>query len=80
MRVALDPIAEHLVARSQVETLGANEERWQAFLDELRRNNCPSGFLDSLRACLDHRVYGRSVPTSVRRQLIGLDPLQREVA
>jgi hypothetical protein len=80
MRMALDPIAEHLVARSRVETLGADREEWRLFLTELRLNSCPPGFLDSLRACLHHRVYGRSVPPDIRLRLLGPDPLQLEVA
>jgi len=79
MRVALDPIAEHLVARARVETLGKDVAGWRAFLTELWRVNCPAGFLDSLRACLGHRVYGRAVPPDIRSKLLGSNPLEQDL-
>jgi hypothetical protein len=70
MRIALDPIAEHLVARTLTEALAANTNGWRSFLDDLEGCGWPSGFMDALVASLEHRVYGRPVPDTIRRRLL----------
>ena len=73
MRIAHDPIAEHLAARVRTEALAGDAERWRVFLAELREQTSP-GFLDAVRACLEHRVYGRRVPSQIRHHLLAADP------
>ena len=69
LRIAPDPVAEHMAARARVKTLGADLPKWEAFLRELRAQKMPEGFLVALRNCCRHRVYGRDVPTQVRTSL-----------
>jgi hypothetical protein len=63
----MDTIAEHLVARRKVEELGRDERKWGSFLSELDARRPPAGFLDALRACIDHRAYGRLVPNVIQK-------------
>ncbi len=72
VRVKLDPIAEHLVARHYVQTLAASEAAWSVFLDEVQCAGCPAGLIDALGACLEHEVYGWLTPVSVKRQVFSL--------
>jgi hypothetical protein len=73
MRIALDPIAEHLVARDRVEALAGNAKRWQLFLDRLEKLGWPAGFVGALTECLQARGYGHSklpVSDAVRKRLL----------
>jgi hypothetical protein len=70
IRITLDPIAEHLVARSLTESLAANLENWREFLKRLQRRGNPAGLRDALRECLGHRVYGRAIPREVQQELV----------
>jgi hypothetical protein len=65
MRIALDPVAEHLVARAHVEELADKVQGWSAFRAKLEKLHGVEGFRDALRACLEHPVYGRPVPHRV---------------
>jgi hypothetical protein len=58
MRIALDPIAEHLAARAKVEELAGDTGKWMAFLDVLKECGWAAGYVDALRACLQARGYG----------------------
>jgi hypothetical protein len=62
MRIALDPIAEHLVARDRVEHFGDNVKRWQSFLDRLEERGWPADFVDALLQCICARGYGLADP------------------
>jgi hypothetical protein len=73
MRVALDPITEHLVARARMEVFADDAEQWRSFQVSLRRRSAP-GFVDALRACAEHPVYGRRLPGPVRRWLSETGP------
>ncbi len=69
MRVALDPVAEHLVARAFVEQLADKAQRWSVFRTKLEKLHGVEGLRDALQACVEHRVYGRQVPHWVREWL-----------
>jgi photosystem II stability/assembly factor-like uncharacterized protein len=69
VRVAPDPIAEHLVARSRVRTLGVKEKSWRIFLQQLDAANRPADFIQALLACFDHPDYGRDIPCEIRQEL-----------
>jgi len=69
MRISMDTIAEHLVAREKMEELAGDIKKWQSFLSDLDAQGRPAGFRDALRACIDHRAYGRSVPNVIRNML-----------
>jgi hypothetical protein len=66
LRIAPDPVAEHVVARQRTEVLGANFEGWQAFISDLQQAGWPQGFATALRASIDHHVYGAPVPSTLR--------------
>jgi HEAT repeat protein len=73
IRIAQDPIAEHLAARARVEELAGDTKKWRAFLNVLRQRGRPAGFVDALRACLQARGYGhQAYPVSeiVKQQLV----------
>jgi hypothetical protein len=73
MRIAFDPIAEHLAARAHVEELAGNMKRWAVFPDVLKQHGWPVGFVDALRACLQARGYGHQahpVSDAVHQRLI----------
>ncbi|MGA3342003.1 MAG: hypothetical protein ABSD11_15590 [Methylocella sp.] len=70
VRVAPDPIAEHLVARLRVKTLGVAEQGWRAFLEQLDAANRPADFIQALLACFDHPDYGRDIPSEIRQELL----------
>jgi len=72
IRVALDPIAEHLVARSRVESIAGDARKWRSFLDLLKRRGSPTGVVEAVRACLEARGYGHKahpVPDAVLQRL-----------
>jgi len=69
MRISMDPVAEHLLARKQIEELAGDVKKWLSFLSELDTQGRPAGFVDALRACMDHRAYGRSVPNVIQKML-----------
>ncbi len=72
IRIALDPIAEHLVARSRVEAMAGDAKKWRSFLDLLKRRGWPAGFVEAVRACLNARGYGyhaHPVSDAVLREL-----------
>ena len=72
-RVTLDRLAEHLVARSRVETMAGDAKKWRSFLDLLGRRGWPQGFVEAVLACLEARGYGQQaypVPDGVLRALI----------
>jgi hypothetical protein len=77
MRLALDPVAEHLVARGYVEDLAGKAQRWSAFRTKLENLHGVEGFRDSLWACLEHPVYGRPVPHWVREWLTNVNETAR---
>ena len=79
VRVAPDPIAEHLVARSQAKTLGASKPRWRSFLKQLDAANHPEDFLAALRACFDHPDYGRDIPPEIRQALLAVSPSSQDL-
>jgi energy-coupling factor transporter ATP-binding protein EcfA2 len=68
VRIAPDPIAEHLVARAEVSQL-VGEENWSIFLETLMSAGAPAGFLAALLACSEHEVYGKNIPASVRDRI-----------
>ena len=73
IRVALDPIAEHLAARSRVEFMAGDVTQWRSFLCLLRRQGWPTGVVDAVRACLEARGYGHQahlVPETVLQELL----------
>jgi photosystem II stability/assembly factor-like uncharacterized protein len=74
VRIAPDPIAEHLVARFFVKTLGVAEQGWHTFLHQLDVANRPADFIQALLACFDHPDYGRDIPSEIRQELRGLTP------
>jgi hypothetical protein len=65
VRIAPDPIAEHLVARARCETCKSNYMEWVAFLRELcaipgqRGGGVPEGFIEALASCGEHPAYGQ---------------------
>jgi hypothetical protein len=69
VRIAPDPIAEHLVARLRMEELGGNTKAWRTFLTQVRRVGSPEGFVAALAACVEDDVYGRKVPILVTEQI-----------
>ena len=69
MRISMDTVAEHLLARKQIEELAGDVKKWLSFLSELDTQGRPAGFVDALRACMDHRAYGRSVPNVIQKML-----------
>jgi hypothetical protein len=72
VRIALDPLAEHLVARERCVALAGDEQAWTNFLNALSAlgdDGLGQGFILALRACTEHRIYGRSIPRLVREML-----------
>jgi photosystem II stability/assembly factor-like uncharacterized protein len=67
VRIAPDPVAEHMVARLRTEALGAAVAAWRRLWRELRSQGMPDGFLAALNACIEDSVYGRQVPEVIRR-------------
>jgi len=61
IRIALDPIAEHMVARSRVEAMAGDTKKWRSFLEVLRRRGWPAGFVEAVRTCLEARGYGHQI-------------------
>jgi hypothetical protein len=77
VRIAPDPVAEHLVARLHTEELGSDVRGWRSFLDRVRAQGAheqesPAGFVMALTACTDDEVYGRRIPGLIRQQIKGL--------
>ena len=72
IRIAPDPIAEHLVARLRTEELQGNLRAWRSFLGEVRRAGSPAGFVAALAACAEDEVYGKLIPALIRRQITEL--------
>jgi hypothetical protein len=73
IRVALDPIAEHLVARSRVESMSGDARKWRSFLDLLNRRGWPTGVVEAVRACLEARGYGHQahpIPDAALQRLL----------
>jgi len=73
IRVALDPIAEHLVARSRVEAMAGDAEKWQSFVDLLESRGWPTAVVEAVRACLEARGYGHQahpLPDAILRTLL----------
>jgi hypothetical protein len=69
IRIAPDPIAEHLVARLRTEELQGNLKAWRSFLGQVRRAGSPAGFVAALAACAEDEVYGKLIPALIRRQI-----------
>jgi hypothetical protein len=80
IRIAPDPIAEHLVARRRTEELRGDVEGWEIFLEQVRRAGSPAGFVAALAACAGDEVYGTRIPPLIRGQIEALsDPKGMEV-
>jgi len=60
MRIKLDPVAEHLVARAKTEQMAGDETKWGEFLDLLQAKGWPPDFVDALVGCVRARGYGHS--------------------
>jgi hypothetical protein len=69
VRIAPDPVAEHMVARLRTEELASDEEGWVTFLTKIREHGLPLGFVASLEACAEHEVHGRLIPPLIRNQI-----------
>jgi hypothetical protein len=69
IRVAPDPVAEHLVARMRMEELRGDVRSWRSFLGRIRKQDLSEGFVAALAACADNEVYGKPVPASVRQDI-----------
>jgi photosystem II stability/assembly factor-like uncharacterized protein len=65
LRIAPDPVAEHMVARQRTEALGGDSKGWDAFVRDLQKAGWPEGFVAALRACADHHIYGPLVQPTV---------------
>ena len=72
VRVAPDPIAEHLVARLRTEELKGDLKAWRNFVGKLRGVGSPSGFVSALAACAKDEVYGSRIPPIICEQIIAL--------
>jgi hypothetical protein len=76
VRIAPDPVAEHLIARLHTEELGSDVRGWRSFLGRVRgrghEQEASAGFVMALNACADDGVYGRPIPGLVRQQIKGL--------
>jgi hypothetical protein len=69
VRIAPDPVAEHLVARLRTEQLASDMEAWRSFLVKLDEHSRPEGFVAALAACAEHEVYGRPIPSLIRPEI-----------
>jgi hypothetical protein len=69
IRVALDPLAEHLVACQSVEMLSANRQRWAKFISHLQTLRGIDGFIAAVLECCAHPGYGRNVPPDIPVEL-----------
>ncbi|MFZ3326179.1 MAG: YCF48-related protein, partial [Methylocella sp.] len=69
VRIAPDPVAEHLVARLRTEELASDLKGWRSFLAKIGKHGPPPGFVASLVAGAEHEVYGRSIPPLIRQQI-----------
>jgi hypothetical protein len=69
IRIAPDPIAEHLVARSRSEELQGDLKAWRSLLGKVRRQGSPAGFVAALGACAEDDVYGKLIPAPIRQQI-----------
>lgn len=70
VRIAPDPVAEHLVARLRTEELASDLKGWRSFLAKIGKQGPPQGFVASLVACAEHEVYGRPIPPLIRQQIM----------
>jgi photosystem II stability/assembly factor-like uncharacterized protein len=72
VRITLDPIAEHLVARSRVEEMAGDVGKWRTFSRLLKRCGSPAGFVEAISACADARGYGYEAKRESDADLRGL--------
>jgi hypothetical protein len=69
VRIAPDPLAEHLVARLRTEEFQGDSADWRKFLGRLRKKGLPAGFVSALAACAEDEVYGRMIPPQIREEI-----------
>ena len=68
VHVALDPVAEHLVAQRRLGTAGSDEAAWNSLVQEIEAARTPAGFLDAMLACLEDNARWR-VPPNIAETL-----------
>jgi hypothetical protein len=83
VRIAPDPVAEHLAARGYVQQFGGDDSAWRIFLAQLKKAQNPAGFVTALLACVHERTYGTRVSDLMRQRFAGIaaaPPKDRDAA